>query len=86
MDEKTEGQLRVIRKVVAALQAAGLGMAVRRLGTRCEDRPNYARAYVWDDVSFSTAYLDRQSEESSASPLGGSPTGCSRQDHSIRNP
>lgn len=108
MDEKTEGQLRVIRKVVAALQAAdvsawlfgGWGLDARIGGITREhgdvefwverihaerskallleagatplttQPPEESCEYVWDDVSFSTAYFDRQSDRSFSQPLG----------------
>jgi hypothetical protein len=108
MDEKTEGQLRVIREVVAALQAAdisawlfggwGLDARIGRITREHGDvefwiervhaerskallleagatalptqPPQEACEYTWDDVSFSTAYFDRQSEGSFSQPLG----------------
>ncbi|GAA1889898.1 nucleotidyltransferase domain-containing protein [Asanoa iriomotensis] len=108
MDEKTEGQLRVIRKVVAALQAAdvsawlfggwGLDARIGRITREHGDvefwverihaerskallleagatplttqPPEESCEYVWDDVSFSTAYFDRQSDRSFSQPLG----------------
>ena len=108
MDEKTEGQLRVIREVVAALQAAdisawlfggwGLDARVGRITREHGDvefwvervhaerskavlvgagatvlptqPPEEACEYEWDDVSFSTAYFDRQSDGSFSQPLG----------------
>lgn len=108
MDEKTEGQLRVIREVVAALQAAdisawlfggwGLDARIGRISREHGDvefwverihaerskellveagatalatqPPEEACEYVWDGVSFSTAYFDRQSDRSFSQPLG----------------
>jgi hypothetical protein len=108
MDEKTEGQLCVIRKVVAALQAAdisawlfggwGLDARIGRITREHGDvefwvervhaerskallveagatalptqPPEEACEYAWDDVSFSTAYFDRQSDGSFSQPLG----------------
>ncbi|HWS37283.1 MAG TPA: hypothetical protein VN408_31710 [Actinoplanes sp.] len=108
MDEKTEGQLRVIRDVVAALQAAdisawlfggwGLDARVGRITREHSDvefwvervhaersktllveagaivlptqPPEEACEYMWDDVSFSTAYFDRHSAGSFSQPLG----------------
>jgi hypothetical protein len=108
MDEKTEGQLRVIRDVVAALQAAdisawlfggwGLDARIGRITREHGDvefwvervhaerskallveagatalptqPPEEAYEYAWDDVSFSTAYFDRQSDGSFSQPLG----------------
>lgn len=108
MDEKTEGQLRVIRDVVAALQAAdisawlfggwGLDARIGRITREHGDvefwvervhaerskallveagatalptqPPEESCEYTWDDVSFSTAYFDRQSNRSFSQPLG----------------
>jgi hypothetical protein len=108
MNEKTEGQLRVIHEVVAALQAAdisawlfggwGLDARIGRITREHGDvefwvervhaerskallveagatalptqPPQEACEYTWDDVSFSTAYFDRQSEGSFSQPLG----------------
>ncbi|GGN99946.1 hypothetical protein GCM10010112_94180 [Actinoplanes lobatus] len=108
MDEKTEGQLRVIRDVVAVLQTAdisawlfgGWGLDARIGRTTREhgdvefwvERVHAERSkallveagatalptqpaeesceYTWDDVSFSTAYFDRQSDGSFSQPLG----------------
>jgi hypothetical protein len=108
MDEKTEGQLRIIRDVVAALRAAdisawlfggwGLDARVGRITREHGDvefwverfnaerskallveagatalptqPPEESREYTWDDVSFSTAYFDRQSDGSFSQPLG----------------
>lgn len=108
MDEKTEGQLRVIRDVVAALRAAdipawlfggwGLDARIGRITREHGDvefwveRVHAARSkallveagatalstqppeesceYTWDDVSFSTAYFERQSDRSFSQPRG----------------
>ena len=108
MDEKTEGQLRIIRDVVAALQAAdisawlfggwGLDARIGRITREHGDvefwvervhaerskallvaagatalptqLPEEACEYTWDDVSFSTAYVDRQSDRSFSQPRG----------------
>jgi hypothetical protein len=108
MGEKTEGQLNIIRKVAAALQAAdisawlfgggGLDARIGRITREHDDvefwvervnaerskallleagatalptqPPEEACEYAWDDVSFSTAYFDRQSDESFSQPLG----------------
>ena len=108
MDEKTEGQLRVIREVVAVLQAddvpawlfggwgldARIGRITREHGDvefwveRIHDErskalligagasalatqpPAESCEFMWDDVSFSTAYFDRRSEGSFSQPLG----------------
>jgi hypothetical protein len=108
MDEKTQGQLRVIRDVVAALQAAdisawlfggwGLDARIGRITREHGDvefwvervhaerskallveagatalptqPPEEACEYAWDDVLFSTAYFDRQSDGSFSQPLG----------------
>ena len=108
MDEKTEGQLRVIREVVAALQAAGISAWLfggwgldARVGRITREHgdvefwvervhaerskavlvgagatvlptqpPEEACEYEWDDVSFSTAYFDRQPDGSFSQPLG----------------
>jgi len=108
MDEKTKGQLNIIRKVVAALRAAdisawlfggwGLDARIGRITREHGDvefwvervhaerskallleagatalptqPPEEACEYAWDDVSFSTAYFDRQSDGSFSQPLG----------------
>jgi hypothetical protein len=108
MDEKTEGQLRVIRDVVAALQAAdipawlfggwGLDARAGRITREHGDvefwvervhaerskailveagaialppqPPEEACEYTWDDVSFSTAYVDCRSDGSFSRPRG----------------
>jgi len=108
MDEKTEGQLRIIRDVVAALQAAdisawlfggwGLDARIGRITREHGDvefwvervhaerskallveagatalptqPPEESCEYTWDDVSFSTAYFDRQSDGLFSHPLG----------------
>jgi hypothetical protein len=108
MDEKTEGHLRVIRRVVAVLRAAdisawlfggwGLDARVGRITREHGDvefwvervhaerskvllgeagatalptqPPEEACEYVWDDVSFSTAYFDRRSDGTFSQPLG----------------
>lgn len=108
MDEKTEGQLNIIRKVVVALQAAdisawlfggwGLDARIGRITREHGDvefwvervhaersktlllaagatalptqPPEESCEYAWDDVSFSTAYFDRQSDGSFSQPLG----------------
>ncbi|SNT66235.1 Aminoglycoside-2''-adenylyltransferase [Asanoa hainanensis] len=108
MDKKAEGQLRVIREVVAALQAAeipawlfggwGLDARIGRITREHGDvefwverihaerskallvaagatalptqPPEESCEYTWDDVSFSTAYFDRQSNGSFSQPLG----------------
>lgn len=108
MEEKTEGQLRVIREVVAALRAAdvpawlfggwGLDARIGRIAREHGDvefwvervhaerskallveagatalptqPPEESCEYAWDDVSFSTAYFDRQSDGSFSQPLG----------------
>ncbi|MEU4216029.1 nucleotidyltransferase domain-containing protein [Actinoplanes sp. NPDC026623] len=108
MDEKTAGQLRVIRKVVAALRPAdipawlfggwGLDARIGRITREHGDvefwvervhaerskallveagatalptqPPEEACEYAWDDVSFSTAYFDRQSDGSFSQPRG----------------
>lgn len=108
MDEKTEGQLRVIRDVVAALQAAnisawlfggwGLDARIGRITREHGDvefwverihaerskallveagatalptqPPEESCEYTWNDVSYSTAYFDRQSDRSFSQPLG----------------
>jgi hypothetical protein len=108
MDEKTEGQLRVIREVGAVLQLAdipawlfggwGLDARIGRITREHGDvefwvervhaerskalileagatavstqPPEEACEYAWDDVSFSTAYFDRQSDGSFSQPLG----------------
>ena len=108
MGEKTEGQLNIIRKVAAALQAAdisawlfggwGLDARIGRITREHGDvefwvervnaerskallleagatalltqPPEEACEYAWDDVSFSTAYFDRQPDGSFSQPLG----------------
>ena len=108
MDEKTEGQLRVIRKVGAALRADGISAWLfggwgldARIGriTRVHgdvefwvershaerskallvaagatalstQPPAEACEFTWDDVSFSTAYLDRRPDGLFDQPRG----------------
>ena len=108
MDVKAEGQLRVIRKVVAVLQVSGIpawlfggwgldariGRITREHGdvefwvervhaersthllvqagatALLTQPPEESCEFVWDDVSFSTAYFDRQSDGSSSQPVG----------------
>jgi hypothetical protein len=108
MDERTEGQLRVIRKVISVMQAAdisawlfggwGLDARIGRITREHGDvefwverihaerskaalvgvgatalttqPPEEACEFTWDDVLFSTAYFDRQADESFSQPLG----------------
>ena len=108
MDEKTEGQLCVIREVGAVLQLDGISAWLfggwgldARIGRITREHgdvefwvervhaerskallveagatalptqpPEESCEYTWNDVSFSTAYFDRQSDESFSQPLG----------------
>lgn len=108
MDEKTEGQLRVIRKVIAVLQTGdipawlfggwGLDARIGRITREHGDvefwvervhaerskallvgagatalttqPPEESCEFTLDDVSFSTAYFNRQSDGSFSQPFG----------------
>lgn len=108
MDERTEGQLSLIRKVIAVTQGAriplwlfggwGLDARIGRITREHGDvefwvesihaerskaalvkagamalatqPPVEACEFTWDDVPFSTAYFDRQSDGSFSQPLG----------------
>jgi hypothetical protein len=108
MAESADGQLRVIRKVIAVTQAAGIpawlfggwGLDARigRITREHDDvefwierihagrskaelvaagatalttqPPEEACEFTWDDVAFSTAYFDRQSDGSFSQPSG----------------
>jgi len=109
MDEKTEGQLRVIRKVIETLQPDGISawlfggwgldarigritrahgdvefwvehsqaersksLLVRAGATALSTQPpEESCEFTWDDISFSTAYLDRRPDGSFDQPRGG---------------
>jgi hypothetical protein len=108
MDESTEGQLRVIQKVISVTQAAGIpawlfggwgldariGRVTREHGdvefwverihaeqskavlvgagatVLTTQPPEESCEFTWDDISFSTAYFDRQPDGSFSQPLG----------------
>jgi Aminoglycoside-2''-adenylyltransferase len=108
MDQSAEGQLRVIREVIAVTQSAGtpvwlfggwgldarIGRITREHGDvefwveriyaerskavlveagatpLATQPPEEAREFTWDDVLFSTAYFDRQSDGSFVQLLG----------------
>jgi Aminoglycoside-2''-adenylyltransferase len=108
MEERTEGQLRVIRRVIAVARAAdisvwlfggwGLDARIGRITREHGDveswverihaerskgvleeagatalatqPPQEACEFAWDDVSFSTAYFERQPDGSFSQPGG----------------
>jgi hypothetical protein len=68
MDERTERQLGVIRRVTAITQAAGISAWL--FGALATQPPEESCEFTWDDVPFSAAYFDRQPDGSFSQVLG----------------